>query len=167
MPIRQENASHARVREVLDCDPETGLLVWRIAISPRGLVGSIAGSVKPCGYRIVQLDGKPYFAHRLIWFWVHGRWPTKFLDHINGKRDDNRLANLREACSWVNNQNRTKANRNSRTGVIGVCQKGAKFEARIRTKTHPRFYLGRFDTVEQASAAYAAAKLKDHDGPPT
>lgn len=167
MQVRQTNASHARVREVLHYNTETGALTWLLRLSPRGLVGSIAGSVKPNGYRVIQLDGKPYLAHRIAWFWVHGVWPSKFLDHRDGDRDNNRIGNLREACYWVNNQNRTKANRNSRTGVIGVHPHGDKFEARIRTKTHTRMYLGRFDTIQEASEAYAAAKAKYHDGPPT
>ena len=46
------------------------------------------------GYRTVAIRGNKYLAHRIIWLMVHGSMPSGQIKHINGKRDDNRIANL-------------------------------------------------------------------------
>jgi hypothetical protein len=51
--------------------------------------------------------------------------------------------------------------RNNSTGVLGVCEYGTKFHAQIGAKGK-RYSLGLFDTVEEAAAAYAAAKAELH-----
>ena len=164
MRIRTENLSHERLLAVLDYNAKTGVFLWKQALSPRGLVGSVAGSVKPNGYRTIHIDGLPYLAHRLAWFYVNAAWPAKFLDHRDGQRDHNRYANLREAEFKLNNQNRRRANRNSKSGLLGAFPKGDKFEARIRTLTCTSKYLGTFNTAEEAHAAYVAAKRLIHEG---
>jgi hypothetical protein len=45
----------------------------------------------PTGYREIRVGGERYYEHRLAWLYVHGRWPKEQIDHINHKRDDNRL----------------------------------------------------------------------------
>jgi hypothetical protein len=44
----------------------------------------------------------PRFAHRLVWLYVHGRHPTREIDHVNGNPTDDRIANLRQ-CSGLPN----------------------------------------------------------------
>ena len=43
--------------------------------------------------------------HRVAFAHYHGRWPDEEIDHINGIRDDNRIANLREADRSLNMRN--------------------------------------------------------------
>ena len=51
-----------------------------------------------CGYLTVRVDNKRLrkFVHRVVWEAFNGEVPEGFeLDHINAKRDDNHLDNLR------------------------------------------------------------------------
>ncbi|EHB7575351.1 HNH endonuclease, partial [Escherichia coli] len=34
------------------------------------------------------------YVHRIAWLMVYNDWPTDVIDHINGDRSDNRIANL-------------------------------------------------------------------------
>lgn len=151
-----------RLRELLDYDPETGVFTWRVNASSRAQVGSVAGSPKAKGYRGIRVEGRSYYEHRLAWLHIHGEWPASHMDHINGVRDDNRLVNLREATATENQQNRIADKRNT-SGVLGVswCSRDGKWLAQIRLDGK-RKYLGRFDTVEEAGAAYAEAKKQLH-----
>ena len=58
-----------------------------------------------------------------MWLYVHDEWPVDQLDHINGNRGDNCLANLRLANTSENAQNRVCE------GVSWDIQKN-KFKAR-------------------------------------
>lgn len=82
-----------RLRELLDYDPETGVFRWK---EPRRKcrVGEVAGSLRKDGYVKIQVDGRFYQAHRLAWLCVYGVWPSA-IDHIDGNRANNAIANLR------------------------------------------------------------------------
>lgn len=143
-----------RLRQMLSYNSDTGILTW--AKSPRyGIeVGSKAGCYrKKDGYECVRLDGKLYLVHRLVWFWVHGEWPVHELDHVNGERTDNRIANLRLATRRQNSGN-TRAHRDSEVPLKGVsvCRKSGRYRARLNNKT-----IGYFSTPEEAHRAYVAA----------
>lgn len=154
-----------RLRKLLTYTPETGELRRRVTVSPRYVAGSLAGSVSAVsGYREVWVAGRAYYAHRLAWLHVHGHWPKGEIDHINGKRDDNRLCNLRDVGKRVNGENRWKANRNSQTGLLGVhyVAKLKKYRAEIVVAGTPK-YLGCYQTAQEAHRAYLAAKRKHHE----
>jgi hypothetical protein len=143
-------------------DPSTGDLRWVVAA--RGITkGSIAGSVTREGYRQVRVGFKVYRAHRLAWFLVHGAWPDGEIDHINGDRSDNRLANLRVVDRVGNAQNRRGPQKNNKAGLQGVCW--VKHAKRWRAQIMARkvmHRLGYFDTAEAAHAAYLSAKSSLH-----
>lgn len=151
-----------RLRELLEYDSSTGLLRWRISRGPVR-AGTITGSMVEDGYLRVSLDGTVYRAHRLVWLYVHGRWPVDQLDHIDGDRANNRLDNLREADLRINNQNRRKAGCNSVSGLLGASPRGGKFIANIKVDGKSR-YLGTFQTAELAHHAYVNAKRRLHAG---
>ena len=153
-----------RLKELLDCDFETGVLRWRVKPNRRIRVGSIAGTINDFGYRIVPVDGRRYRAHRLIWFYAHGEWPKNDIDHINGKRDDNRLENLRDVTTAENIQNQVAAHKRNRSGRLGVTERTYGFEARICTNGVSK-KLGVFKTLEEAEAAYIEAKRRYHSAP--
>lgn len=81
--------SFERLREVIACDPSTGLLSWMAS-------GKAAGCRRSDGYLVVRIDRRLYLSHRLVWMCAHGEWPTDHIDHINGDRSDNRIDNLRD-----------------------------------------------------------------------
>ena len=118
------------------------------------------------GYVDVCLFGKRYGAHRLAWLHALGEWPAGEIDHINGNRADNRLANLRDVSHAVNTQNiRAPHRRNTSSGLLGVRRgkESLRFEACIRVNRR-HVCIGRFDTAEQAHQAYLAAKREFHEG---
>jgi hypothetical protein len=146
----------ARLRETLAYDPVTGIFTRRVSNLARWKVGSEAGSLHSLGYRIIAVDGVMYRAHRLAWLYVHGQWPDGLLDHANGDRADNRIANLRPATVSQNKAN-SKLRSDNKSGFKGVYASelgGWRAEIRCDGKLH---YLGRFGTPELAHAAYVAA----------
>lgn len=152
-----------RLREVLDYDPEAGHLTWKTTKSSRSSVGSVAGSMNESGYWLIRVDGRHYRAHRLAWLHVHGRWPDRLIDHINGERADNRLANLRDVSRSVNAQNQRGVRKDCAVGIKGVAAHHRRFVAQIfidGKHTH----LGVFKTAQEAGEAYLAAKRAHHDG---
>lgn len=170
MPLHKKNAMPIeRLRELLECDPENGLLFWkprnprdfcksensRAAIMCEAWNARSAGrqalaTVTRQGYIAGRILGKHFKAHRVIWALTHDRWPTE-LDHINGDRGDNRLSNLREASRRQNGRNRALSKRN-KTGYPGVEKRGNSFHAAIKTVDFRR-NLGTFKTLEEAVAA--------------
>ena len=98
-----------RLCEVLSYDPETGDFTWLVTRGHNAPAGTKASqSVNSQGYRQVHVDRVGYKAHRLAWFYVYGVWPQLGLDHINGIKHDNRIANLREATRQQNRLNSRK-----------------------------------------------------------
>jgi protein involved in sex pheromone biosynthesis len=94
---------------------------------------------------------------------MHKEWPKEEIDHINMAKDDNRIANLREANRSQNMSNIAKPIHNT-VGLKGVTRHKAypgKFMAQIVVNKKNK-YLGIFDTVEEAHAAYAAASQQLH-----
>lgn len=152
---RDDELTQAEVRRNLSYDPDTGKLVWLVPAARR-VVGAEAGYLRPDGYRAVRLHWNKYLSHRLAWFYIHGEWPPKFIDHINGDRADNRLSNLRLADHSTNGMNRgPQDNRSWGRGVHKV--KGCRSWAAEIKNGGVKQYLGSFPTPELARAAFAEA----------
>ncbi len=112
---------------------------------------------KPGGYLDTKIAGKRITLHRFIWK-ISGRTPTKFIDHINGDRADNRIDNLRAASSLLNNKNNNRRTATKNGLPVGVLrQKNGRFTARARHRKQD-ISLGTYDTAEEASAVYQNAK---------
>jgi hypothetical protein len=127
-------------------------------------MGEEAGTLHPAGYRKISVLNHTFSAHRLVWLYVYGEWPTGEIDHINGVKHDNRLANLRDVSISVNRQNRRRATPGSASGVLGIAQTSSgKWSASIRYDGR-RSYLGSFVSQQEAHQAYLAAKRQHHPG---
>lgn len=147
------------LKKTVHYDPETGLFT-RV----RGIrKGAIFGTKTYDGYLCGKVLGKQYRLHRLAWLYVHGEWPKNQIDHINGIRTDNRLCNLRDVTPSINKQNTRKADRDNKTGFLGVQFSQGKYQAQIRVNKKPLF-LGTYDSPEEAHAAYLKAKRQYHEG---
>ena len=107
------------------------------------------GSLDKDGYLIIKIKGKQYKAHRLVFAYHNGKFPTMEIDHINRNRTDNRIENLREVDRQTNVDNTTRKP-NPDTGTVGIykdkCTKGLKaiYSFRYKGKTY------RFRTLEEA-----------------
>lgn len=84
------------------------------------------------------------------------------VDHIDGNGLNNRRSNLRP-CSIAQNQHNRGMARTNTSGFKGVCWdvQGEKWGASIRAFGR-QMNLGRFDTAEEAYAAYCAAAARYH-----
>lgn len=156
-----ETLTLERLKALIDYNPETGSMVWKISTSNRNPVGSEAGTIMKHGYRHVSIDGRRYLAHRLAWFYVHGSWPTE-IDHIDRDRSNNKLANLRLSTRSQNNMN-TKRRSDNKSGVTGVTwHKGSqKWRATIH-KDGKQVQVGMFATIEEAAKAYQEVANQMH-----
>lgn len=153
--------SIARLRELFDLDAETGVLRWRVSRGPIR-AGQIAGCKADKGYLLVRIDGRLFKVHRVIFAMVSGAWPSKYLDHINGVRDDNRPCNLREASNAENLWNRG-AQKNNTSGFKGVSwfAPARLWQGQCRVNGRPN-HLGYFKTPEEADAAVRSFREKHH-----
>lgn len=131
-------------------DPDTGHFYGR-----KRRTGAPLGHKRLNGYAFMNLWGRKYRLHRLAWLYVHGEWPKHQIDHINGDKSDNRIANLRDVPPIINSQNKTKPTRNSTTGFLGVSlhKKTGLYKAQVHLlgKT---YFFGLHERPETAHQAY-------------
>lgn len=135
-----------------------GNLYWRVAVGaarPGDVVGSLCQ-----GHRKFTWRQRTHYAHRVIWLMHHGVWPEHQIDHINGKRDDNRIENLRPATNTENARSMNVVR--SRTGFKGVTVGGRAFVASIMVNRQ-RVHLGCFDDPADAARRYDSA-AREHFG---
>tara|TARA_R110000850_G_C9996087_1_gene467935 strand:- start:890 stop:1381 length:492 start_codon:yes stop_codon:yes gene_type:complete len=124
-------------------------------------IGYIAGATGAKGYIDVQIDGKPYKAHRLVYTMLKGDIPSGYqIDHIDGNRINNKIENLRLVRPAENNLN-CKVRADNTSGVIGVCwsKRGNKWIAKIN-KDKKRIELGSFVSFDDAVNARKEAEIE-------
>jgi hypothetical protein len=147
------------LKELLSYEPETGIFRWKVARTNSNKVGDIAGYSEGRYWKI-GIGKTKHYAHRLAWAMVYGEMPKQHIDHINGDKLDNRIANLRLADKSQNGANRGKQKDNT-SGFKGVYwhkqNQGYAAEIRIKNKKH---YLGIFDTAIAAHFAYRLAAVQ-------
>lgn len=155
------------LRKMVVSNVETGIIFW--AKRERSnfhsdkdwktwntrFAGKQAFNTASMGYRIGHFQGRMIQAHKVIWALANGVWPVypEQIDHINGDRSDNRLANLRLVSPSANRRNmrRPAHNTSGHVGVYWNRQRSAwQAQASDGKKT---VCLGRFTTVEEAVAA--------------
>lgn len=150
-----------RLQEILKYSPESGEFRW---VCPRldALSRQRAGFETSSGYWAINISKIRFFAHRLAWLYVHGKWPDGDIDHLNGDKLDNRLSNLRDVPRRTNSENQREGRRG---GLLGTAfhKSSGKWRAVIGVNYTQRT-LGYFDTAEQAHEAYKAEKRKVHTG---
>jgi hypothetical protein len=156
LPLTQDE-----LKRRLRYEPETGEFYWLVTRSKRRFAGKRAGRTMVQGYCIISIDKRSYYAHRLAWLYVHGRWPTAEIDHINDDPADNRLANLREATHAENIRN-SRQGRWRSPGMRGViATKGGAWRAQIKVNGR-NLHLGTFKDLADAQAARRAAAELHH-----
>jgi hypothetical protein len=137
------------IGEHLRLDPDSGHLFWQ---QPRQAirVGDRAGTLDTNGYVMVKFRGRRIAAHRIVWFLATGQQPPATIDHRDGDKANNLPVNLRAATPTLNNAN-WRARGSLPKGT--TLHKSGRFQASV--KRHGKsYYLGLFDTAEEAHAAY-------------
>jgi hypothetical protein len=166
----------ALLRQLLDYEPETGLLRWK-ARPPEMFTegrwgreneanrfntmhaGNVAFTKIHGGYYRGRLLGVDYFAHRLVWKWWHGTDPDQ-VDHENHNPLDNRISNLRDVDNVGNSQN-TKLLASNTSGCSGVVwhARDKRWQASIRHRGK-KHHLGLFKRLEDAVRARREAEVR-------
>jgi len=144
----------SRANDLLAYNAKTGAFLWKKDRGIKFLAGSVAGYTDPRGYTAICIDYRRHYAHRLAWLLSYGNWPAKQIDHINGNKTDNRLANLREATPAQNNAN-SKTHKRNKSGFRGVSwsTRDRCWRAFI-SFNRARRSLGDFQSAYEANAAY-------------
>lgn len=164
--MAKQNFTLARVHELLNYDKNSGIFTWKKSLRGPVKAGDQAGYKRSDGYIKIKIDGSGVWAHRLAWFYVHGSWPTNFIDHINGDPSDNRMCNIRDVAPIVNSQNERAGRRRKNGGtLIGAHWSSIwrRWKSSICTNGEVK-HIGWFDTEEQAHAAYISSKRLLHEG---
>lgn len=106
------------------------------------------GTLNTNGYRYRRVKGKYHRVHRLIASAFHGKPKNgEDVDHINGKKLDNRPENLR----WVNKSQNLRGARKThgRSKYRGVSLSGKRWCAQVLNKRY-----GSFDTEIEAAERF-------------
>jgi hypothetical protein len=142
----------------LEYNAASGQLFWKVLFPGKG-----AGSRLKYGAIKLALERLDFKAHRLCWILHYKQKPADGLviDHINGDPSDNRICNLR-ACTQKENSRNSVTPKNSTTNFKGVSKQGSKYRAYVSVNRR-QIHLGRFDTAEEAYAAYVTA-ARQHFG---
>lgn len=147
-----------RLKELLHYDPETGVFTWLINPYREKVKGLVAGSIRKDGYSRIGIDGARYLSHRLAWLYVYGAWPIGVIDHKDRNPRNNGIANLRDVTQKENSENsRVCTSNTSRYKGVSWSVGARRWQARIQ-HYGKQIYLGLFNTAEEASAAYLAAR---------
>ena len=162
------------IRSILDYDPETGIFRWKWRKNAPPWVKRKVETKEPAGfdwpfsndpnkkYRIIRIDGKDYRAHQLAILYITGKWPDNEVDHKDLNGLNNSKANLREASHNQNSKNRP-IHKNNKTGLKGAYfhKRTGKYQSQIMSDGKI-YYLGLFNTPEEAHTAYCKAAKKYH-----
>lgn len=174
------------LRKLIEYRPDTGELIWRartpdmFAEGYRGrehvcAVWNTKNAGKPAlnvprarGHRSGTVLGQVHLAHRIAWAIHHGVSVFGLIDHRDGDGSNNRIRNLRLACSEINAQN-VHQRTDCTSGITGVNWHIPRFGAprwiaRIQCGKR-RIFLGSFDRLEDAITARRAAEERYGFGP--
>ena len=148
-----------RLKELFEY--KDGLLIRKTRPSIRSFIGQVVGFPDADGYLRVSVDKRQYLVHRLVYLFHYGHLP-EFLDHIDGKRANNKIENLRPATKYQNILNSQFRNDNT-SGVKGVCwnARKRKWFARIYVDKKS-MSLGYYDDLELADLVVQKARVIYH-----
>lgn len=154
----------ADLLDLMDYNSDEGTFTWRRRGRPffdNRFAGTPALNVQNRdGYLCGAIGGRQYLAHRVAWATYYGEWPDGQMDHINGIRNDNRIANLRVVTAFENQKNRGIPN-GSKSGVLGVSWRARSKSWQVYICVDGRrIYVGSYQTIPEAAAAREAADRK-------
>jgi hypothetical protein len=157
---KEDLISQELVKALFSYSSETGIFTRKLTTGQKAQKGSIAGSLQPSGYILLEINGNTYRAHRVAWLYMYGEFPDRAIDHIDRDRANNSIANLRLATAQENIRNSGLRTDNS-TGYRGVSldKRSGRYRAYIYLDGKQKS-LGYHSTAEDAAAAYNEAAKK-------
>lgn len=91
------------------------------------------------------------FGHHVAWVHTYGKYPDKYIDHINGDKHDNRICNLREVNKRENALNK-QVHRDGKLPGATKCMHG--YTVTVQLYSGYKAYLGYYQDAKSASNAY-------------
>lgn len=93
MKFSNTTPSALKLHAIFEVDFNNGKLFWRKS-SGSVKAGSEAGTTREDGYRVVQIEGRTYYVHRIIYKMNSHRDTDKRIYFYNGNQSDCRHFNL-------------------------------------------------------------------------
>lgn len=159
------------LREFLQYEPNTGILIWRKRSRKhfstdwswrrwnKMYADKQAFLSSKNGYASAVILGQDLLAHIVCWAIYYGKFPSDDLDHIDGNRKFNAIHNLREANKLINAQNQKIPKSNS-SGVMGVSwNKRNQMWKAYYHKNSKQILVGYFHDIEEAEDARQKAVM--------
>lgn len=138
-----------RVKELFEYNPATGLFTRLIKVK-RHNKGDVAGCLKKDGYVVIKIDGVIYYAHRLAYFYMTGRWFDGETDHKDLNRSNNKWDNIRES-TYSQNQMNTGLWKTTTSGHKGVHWDKSSKKWRVRMGVNNKVLnFGSYESFEEA-----------------
>ena len=138
IPFIEPSVLQLRLKHLFTYDPLSGLFTRNVSIrSSNAKAGMVAGGLTYEGYVVIRVDGIKYKAHRLVWLYMTGEWPTLMVDHRDTNKSNNAWANLRLADNSLNKMN-AGAQANNALGLKNIhVLKNGKFRVSVgKNKTY-------------------------------
>ena len=157
----KKEITQKELKEVLHYDADSGVFTWLASRGNSVKAGGVAGCLDKYGYRVIQINGKLYLGHRLVFLYMTGKFPPDEVDHINHEPSDNRFVNLRHATRVENSRNRSM-NSNNTSGFTGVYwhERTSKWRVRVRVNGKDK-HLGLFTDMDDAIIARKKANVEN------
>ena len=138
---------------------EDGKILVKRSGQWKGKVGQEAGtSSRKDGRRIIQVSGKRFFTHQIVWLMFNDSLPDTTIDHKDRDCNNNRIENLRAATRTEQQVNKRLSSQNT-SGFRGV-----SFRKEIKAKpwraTVGDIHLGYYATAEEAASVYDEKALE-------
>lgn len=156
--------TQTQLKKILHYNQSTGIFTRKKDQSINIKSGDIAGTIrKPCNgksYIQISVRGKIYYAHRLAYLYVIGKFPRNKTDHQDGNGLNNKWHNIKPATSKENSQN-MRLRDNSISGCCGVNwhSKANKWQVTIGVNLKS-IYLGLYSDIKKAISIRKKAEVK-------
>ena len=135
-------------------------LIWNGHKNPKRpwpRLGTVVGGDDGHGYKTCLVLGHKFKVHQIVWLLHYGQLASMSIDHINGVKLDNRIANLRLVTDQQNSMNVKTAKR--RFAGVKTYKNKEIYSAVVQHKGK-KHYFGGFKTKAEAHAAYVEGKRK-------
>lgn len=130
---------------------------WFINRSSRGRAkeGVRAGAATGHRYRRIIIDYVKHYEHHLAWLYVYAEYPDE-IDHTDGNRSNNAIANLRDCYHAQNCFNAKRETGQSGLRGAYLDKRNLQWYSKIQIGGQVKF-LGNYGSAKEAHAAYCVA----------